>query len=475
MIENEPLAAYITFKFSATAHLAYVDNDATKKVWSKFVVEPAPTWLQPFTQLTKINQLPAVDIDSNQPSLEVLNDDCLEKLFEFCDLNTIMCLLEVNKRFNGLIHQYGFRHITSFEIDFSKKTLLNVRKALKCIGRHINKLKINVCDGWEIDLLKRLRIENLIGNNLRELTVCYGWEHTLNLIDWQSSLHGLKSLEILTYKMNRIDLQEVCPNLNRLVLHDLEEFMIPTTTWPTLKSFALNIHLEGQTLNEFNSFLENNPQLECVEFSAWLFDWQTITNQLLNLSIKAMCINALFIHQALDFSFLTSMRQLSSLKIVISEFDDFNDVLNLLNLVTQATELRELELEIHGCAYFSHEELDLLNNEICNMQRMMRLEKLILYAIVMKATTVVEIVRHAKHLMVLSIQNCEGLYTDISQTFVDELLEARKLHQNQNSALELAVDEEVNNLLKELRKINGKEIERNLNIHSVPIPSRFYF
>lgn len=462
LIENEQSTteAYITFKFSANAYLAYLDITETKKIWSKFFVQPAFSWLQPYTPQPEL-RLPAAERDLDQPSLEILNDDCLEKLLGFCDLDTNMRLLEVNKRFNGLVRQYGSRHIKSLGICLHNMTISRVRKALKLAGRHINTLRFLVIQYWEFKWLKKLRIENLVGNNLHELEIWDRSTQILDLIIWRPMLHNLVSLRIDAYLMKPINLQDVCPNLSRLVLNNFG--YIATAKWPSLKHFASN-RIPGVIMLKL---LENNPQLKCIEFRAdHSLQHRQLIDQLVSHRLEAMAMYNRGVDQ--DFSFLTSMHQLNSLKLWFYKCDPITQFFNLLNLLTQMTALRELEI---GQLWMNDCD-DFLQEGISVMENFSQLEKLNLSGFTLKTKTIVDIVRYVKHLKLFCIQKCnvKGLNLATSQTFVEEMSKARESH---NVPLELAVDKSVHSMLEAVHTMSGTGVERIIHVHSNRISSRF--
>lgn len=409
-------------------------------------MKPAFTWLQPFTsqsdQSTEI-----ISTDSEPAAIDILTDDCLEKVYAFCDMKTQMNLLHVDKRFNKSIRQFGFRTKKRIFIDFSTELQLKVRKLLQCVGRHMSSLRIIVKSDMGFRSLKHLNIQNQIGNNLRILKLTgfqNGVHLNLNQLNWQSIFDCLESLVIEASSMEFVDLQRMCPQLTMLELAEVSKFPIPCATWKKLQHFNLYVIFRsplwnsGPSIREFGRFLKKNSQLKCVEFATGSIyvNWQPIVKYLMH--VDTLCISANGPHYLADFDFLTTLHQLTVLRLAMIDFEDVlgNDISHILNLFPQMPQIRELEITWqHSTAQIDWNQLQ---ERIAMLKEIPHLERLKLNGFTMKMATVFDIVRSAKHLAILAMRRglIDGLNADTSQMFVEDLVKARKAHQLQYGSTE---------------------------------------
>lgn len=143
-MKNGKFETYITFADNRSAALAFtfiisenalINKDLKDKKW---FVEPANTWHQPL-QTSVTNDLQnsnvmdvdnddqmKIDIESTLPPILQLNEDCFDRLFKFCGLESLINLSQVCKTFNILVGVKGsnnryfrrFNTLTIFVSDF---------------------------------------------------------------------------------------------------------------------------------------------------------------------------------------------------------------------------------------------------------------------------------------------------------------------------------------------------------------------
>lgn len=209
-MKNGKFEFYVTFASDRSAALAFTFNVSENSLLykeseqKKWFVEPANTWLQPLEQSVAHGSQNAASFDVDhrslndemKPPLLQLNDDCLNHLFKFCDLEALINLSQVCKTFNKLLRENKcFRQFHTLQIcvnDLSedKYTTLGIaRKKLIRTGKHIKKLAFEFDDSAiNMNLQRYLeKIGQYVGENVRELAindVCLAKEH----------LHVLKTI-----------------------------------------------------------------------------------------------------------------------------------------------------------------------------------------------------------------------------------------------------------------------------------------
>lgn len=148
--------ANVTFKCDSSAYAAVSDNDYRIKINVKceYNVQPAHSWKQPSQQKSPVESM-TLDEDEDKvhvPQIFKLNKNCFEKLFQYLDVDSLINLLAVCKELYTLVPEYGFKRIKSltyYNNNYNKsKTLAQMQKELKHVGRNINQLEFvsDLCD-----------------------------------------------------------------------------------------------------------------------------------------------------------------------------------------------------------------------------------------------------------------------------------------------------------------------------------------
>lgn len=459
-------AAHITFRNCIGAFNAVNEPKRNNHFWRRWLsVEPANTWVQPLTlQQPIIDDIINDDIsESEEPPVRHLIGDCLEKVFESCDLDSLMNILEVDKWFNRSATFFGFRRFKTFEIDhFNNYSLAQSRRILKLIGRHITKLKV-AAKKDQMRMLHQLHVEKLVGSNLRELEV--ELSHFSDLGSWQPLLKSLRSLQITSSNVNTLNithcLQAMCPELIKLVVSRISDFPLSSTHWPTMLHLAVNTHLSDTTLQDFCVFIQNNPQLKCLEFeynnNLGELQFQRIFQNLTNLEALAISLQC---NEAplLNFSALTTTR-LTALKLGLPYSKQVSS--NLLSTVKGMGTLRELViLSSYGLA-------DGLRSEILDViKQLEQLETLTLDLSVADASTIQDVVRFAKKLKYLRVNWRTRTVDDLNLNHV--ILNACKLYRKRDNLLELSYDR-----YSCEREARDEDLKHYLSINSQTIPTYF--
>lgn len=103
--------AYIQFSNAKDACIALKLEPAERNPMFTDI-QPAFTWKQPSAMRQSTN-----DISPESPSLLILNDDCLLKIFEFCDFNTRLHLWNVCWKMRNLLEEFVLRKDDQYSID----------------------------------------------------------------------------------------------------------------------------------------------------------------------------------------------------------------------------------------------------------------------------------------------------------------------------------------------------------------------
>lgn len=283
--------AYITFFNDKDACFALNMEEKGKRNEIFANVLPAWTWKQPLC-----DQISTDDHDTlpnvNESSLMVLNDDCLEHIFHFCDMSTLANIFHVCQRTRDLIERFVRPKVAQYEINFQcgqpRKSLKRVHDELKNFGPYVKTLRVaemerNIDNSPTYFSRYLDQCNKYVGASLRELQL-----HQIPSLcplsrKIQSLLNKIESLEFGAGTKNHAPfdvplspenfdmpkLKELSLNMSTsynfdnvfALLHLLEN------DFPHLEKLATRFVLREPLLE---TFLINNVQLKCLHIQTYV-------------------------------------------------------------------------------------------------------------------------------------------------------------------------------------------------------------
>lgn len=332
--------AYVTFSDSLIAYRAV--DEYPKTANGIFKVQPADTWHQPGAWQCKTETPAGGELKA---SLDILNDDCLLKFFDICDVESISNAFDVCQRFRQLI-EGSLSKYRSFTLDVEKRNIQQIRKILRCIGSGVEKLHLNFHFNHKPANLHRIlqKITQYVNGNIEELRI-------KNLLLTEDVLEQLKPLlvRIKVLKIDNynedfdydVDLRQYCPDLIKLKVHQNMVFVLNSGPWKCLEnvSIAGNQYMVADT---FEIFCKNNPRLTRLNIQSDDSDGilMSISNHLRDL-VKLTITNA---YPTLTDTLLTGLKTLEYLKklklVALNEDDDFNGILKLISELKGLTHVK---------------------------------------------------------------------------------------------------------------------------------------
>lgn len=140
--DSDCYRTFVTFCSDKDAALAFAMSKATAdKIFVR--IEPAFTWRQPSDVERLAN---AASPGVNEPSLLLLNDHCLLKIFENLDLCDLAKLWRVCTKTRDLLEQFVLPNMDEYVFAFSPKEnikdLRRMQSELQCVGPFIAELRI---------------------------------------------------------------------------------------------------------------------------------------------------------------------------------------------------------------------------------------------------------------------------------------------------------------------------------------------
>lgn len=373
-----------------------------------------------------------------------LNDDCLEYVLDYCDINSIVSMSKVCKRLNALATQIQFPKQTSFKCTIrSYKCEEQVCEILNCIGQYLVELKI--CQTSEIFLFYRF-LGRSIGDRIRKLTIetPHISETSLQAIEpmlWH--LEELK-LHIATTDLSDddLDLQSRCPNLRRLHIQWDTSFIQNSGNWPRLEELTLgdNEYIVDET---FRDFMQNNPQLRKLKIGAFNCDVQLndIASYLINLEQLILFQN----YSDLSADNILELQRLVHLKRLILRNVQDNDFKGIVNNATKLNQITEFQIQ----AQYDHfdDELYTPNQQdvIAIALQMPQLQIFGISFCELKDDTILEFLRFGDHLQEIHIHDCN---LTLTSNIIDSIMNIRKSNRNPANPLRLYVDSVDDGLLE---------------------------
>lgn len=273
-----------------------------------------------------------------------LNDNCLDRIFDFCDVKTNVTLSEVCVRFNSILEQWQFPKQAQFQFCIrSDECEENASKIIKCIGMHLVDLSIIYHQTSNPFPFYRC-VSSFVGPRIRKLSI-----HSLKLSETSIGELGpvlphIEELEVRTTGLQDCDdidltLRSRCPNLRKLLYLCNTPFIQNALAWPRLENLSLGYNIT-MNQNTFVEFMQNNRQLRTLKIRA---------NRGTNL--KDIADNLLNLRELTIFSYWTSLcpeklielRKLTDLQRIALRFvkhSNFNQILETLPELNTLIDIR---------------------------------------------------------------------------------------------------------------------------------------
>lgn len=276
--------AYVLFDDSQAALQAFLAyRNGVKSSPNLLYIVPANTWHQP-NSISLVNE-----IDPARCFMLELNDDCLLELFKYLDLDALVKMAFVCKRFQNLLKRYTFPKVKAYTTFIYHGTLRVIRQTMKCIGPHLDHLFLRYqnhgnnpenhleCEHEERTTYKVLQN---ISSNLTKLTIrmTQGQKPSENLL--QIFLPVFSQITFLEWDVDSDcetiqNLRNFCSNLESLVIIKRKytcthEHEVAELHWPSLKYlkiFQCTAELNSVCQQFFILFIEKNPQIKCLKLT----------------------------------------------------------------------------------------------------------------------------------------------------------------------------------------------------------------
>lgn len=474
ILSKELGEAYVTFVSDLNAYLALAHSEVSGRRTSLiFNIKPADTWTQPSVVVTNNPENTTNQIDDEQlPAFLMLNEYCILEICKYLDLDSLVNLSMVCKILHRLLYQHCFPRYRTYSIQNDKSSipmpLAKVRQTLICIGPHLTDLYFKWHDYDHDDRLQRFldKLGQLVGRNIRRMRFHQTLLESSHIPAIQPILKHLDTLEMVVYNPDfelDLDFTVLCPNLRRLkLLENMQLLHVSAKPWPTLDYFS-TIGNEYMELNAFRSFLANNPQLQCLKFTAFSADdrLQAVAQNAKNLrkltifpSFPNLC--------ASNVIYLSSLQHLTKLSLINLEENDLNGILDCL---IRFTGLRSIKLFLSYDSHENENDTHFIPNQrtlISLAQELPHLEKFSTRYVTWKETTILDFIQNASQLNAMHIHWCDLSITNAMLWKIVKVLQSNR-PQPSTMPLQLYVNPED---VIGLQMIDGPEILRHLNVHT---------
>lgn len=377
-----------------------------------------------------------------------LNDDCLERLFGFCDVASIVSLSRVCKRLNLIISDQQFPKQTTFNCTIrSYACEEKASEILKCIGKYLIELKI--CQTTEIFMFYRF-LGNNIGQRIRRLSITSPHISEISIRAIEPILMNLEELELrianTDFSDDDIELQSRCPHLRRLHLQWDTSFIQNTAKWNNLESLTLGDN-EYITDDIFLEFMQNNPQLKQLKIGAFncMVKLNDIAQYLVNLEKLILFQNYsnLSVENILTLQRLENLKQLMLRNV---QENDFEGILNNLTKLNGLTDVR-IQAQFDQCSdddIFEPNHQSILGIAL----EMQNLQVFGISFCKLKTEIIVDFIRFCDHLREIHIHDCDVNFTP---QMIKNIVNARKAIRNRCDPLNIFVDF-IDDTVKEVNK-----------------------
>lgn len=370
-----------------------------------------------------------------------INDFCLTHIFDYCDIETLVCISKVCKRLNALTTNFHFPKKTVLSYSRWTHDQHKLEEILHCIGKYLVKLKIRHPDSIEIYRL----IGNLVGDRIRELTIDTEHLSEDKVQSLEPILRRVEKLDIFVGEdqNDTVQLHARCPNVRSLHFQWNTPFAQNIRHWPNLEKLVIGDN-EYFARREFVEFLKNNPQLRilkigCFNCETYLHDISYHARNLVDLTIfqnySDLAPNK--IHHLRDMKHLKSL----TLRCVENDLDDIFHQLTKLETLTT----------LHIQAKFDgREDEDYLEPNPQNFTaialHMPQLEEFGIANCRLKNETVLEFLRFGGHLRRVHFHDCDFVFT---REDIEQIVKIRSKRRNHINPLLLYIscwDENLQNV-----------------------------
>lgn len=440
--------------------------------------QPAP--LRPIEPTSIADDLEEVNVDMSL-TLDQLNDDCLLTLFDYCDNQSLVSLSDTCKKFSNLLkNYYNFSKVEkTFEIVKDEAeykmsmTLANVRKMLRLIGPHFDKMVLRFVDRQLYDAKTKNEYSKIIQRFLHEIGKCSKnmtsiRELTLAVqiceVNFIQSIEpifkNLHTLHLAFYQYDQnyddfnVDFTELCPNLRRLEIHS----RVPWSIFLRRPLSSLQSLGAGGPLTEHSYlFFAFNPQLKCLD-KCIISDSQL--PQLVDLlpNIEELGLSFLTWEISLDNLLeLRTLDHLTKLRLAMIPNDHVSDVIECF---TGFGNLRELMLSFRSDELAEGRDPVNQNQEslITLAQALKNLEVFRLDNVKLSDATVVKFLQFSIKLKSLHLYGCDVFATE---SLVTKLANVRKSSNRETGKLQLFLDEDDRN---ELHTVYNNNVRRYITV-----------
>lgn len=366
-----------------------------------------------------------------------LNDDCLEHIFNFCDVETTVSLSKVCKRLNALVTQILFPKQTVFTCTIrSYECEEKVREILESIGKYLETLKI--CQTSEIFLFYQF-LGRIIGDRIRKLSITTPYLSDTSLQAIEPILWRLEELElrIANTDLNDDDLALLtrCPNLQRLHIQWDTSFLQNTGTWHRLEELSLgdNEYIGNDT---FSEFMQNNQQLRTLKIGAYNCDVQLkdIATYLTNLKELVLFQN----YSDLTADSILELQRLTNLQRLILRNVQANDFEGIVNNATKLNHVTELQLQAEFNQCSDDEIFEPKHKNIVTIAlEMPQLKVFGISFCKLKDETILEFLRFTDNLRKIHIHDCDFF---LGPDTINAIIQMRKTIRNRVDPLVIFVD-----------------------------------
>lgn len=347
-----------------------------------------------------------------------LNSDCLRKIFEFCDLDSLSALVDVCRIMRDIIRADIFPKYKEFECVYFDGDVPFERAQIKKminIGAYLRKLRIDIRSDSidaEYDFFF-YRIVCCTGPNIRELVLATPMLTARLLRILRPVFERLESLKVMT-TVAQIDENIDCLAMSQKIIHlhmqGLFTFTPIDQPWPKLESLALgdNDIIYGDNLH---SIFVNNPQLKRLKVSVFNADLmvEEVVELLPNLEEWTIFQNNSNLLSS-NANQLQRLQRLSDLKILRIHRDDFNGIVQAL---AKCVALQDVKVQVYHEGY--EETLFEPNHHtiLTVAAELSKLKKFDISCCKLNPTFVTDFIKFASDdLKELHLHNCEVQPTD---------------------------------------------------------------
>lgn len=364
-----------------------------------------------------------------------INDDCLDIVFSFCDIETILAISGTCKRLNSLVKRQ-FPKYTKYKCVISSSVeMLKVKPIIKIIGQYLTKLKLvfRGCNFSNYEFFEFLN--RFIGQHIRVLEIC-GEICSLPFQVLVPIFNRIEVLDIFDH-CNRIncfyyiDLPCLCQNLKTLIINSRAIRFAPNRckSFKRLENLELCLTYGRYYENHpFKLIIHQNNQLKTLQL--WsrhdsdqrryveLYDLAQFLPNLEKLNIEVNLIRNMSTNRIID---LHPLRMLHTLTLF--EITNVENLKDLLNGVTALKQLKNL---------FFHADLDKSELAPTTIQNLLvdisvqlnQLEQFRTVGIAWDYKSVINFVENARNLV--KIDFLSDVAFQVTEEFIKDIVNARK-------------------------------------------------